>query len=234
MPVVKLHGGQGNQLFQYAYGISKYGGEARFDRSFKNDFRHYELDQWNLPIAFEASDSAEVGYWQDERFFDKRLIRRLFERPKGEPNIACWDVSKRIVANENSCFIGVRRSDYLWPERIHYHGVLPIEYYYEALADLTDLHKELTFFVFTDDLQWAEQHFKATIVDVNGPNEKAWDIWLMSLCKHAILANSSFHWWGSFLGPDKNGGTVIAPKHWFVDEKVNSECRIVPDRWIRI
>jgi hypothetical protein len=143
-------------------------------------------------------------------------------------------VQRKIKDSKSSCFVGVRRADYLWPERINYHGVLPKDYYPLANFALPiDLDRE--YFVFTDDIPWARENLPSfmNIVDVNGPDEKAWDIWLMSLCTHAIIANSTFHWWGAWLGADKHG-TVVAPKTWFVDEKVNAECHIVPDRWVKI
>jgi hypothetical protein len=229
---VKLQGGLGNQMFQAAYGLSK--GCRTFDiSSFDNDtLRHYEMDQWDLDIELVRDPNAEAGYWQDEKFFDATLVRKLFGVPKGMPNEACHKMSQRInrchLDGTDSCFIGVRRADYLWPERINYHGVMPVGYYMEAFEILPKVQT----FVFTDDIEWARDNYLGEIVDVNGPNEKAWDIWLMSLCKHAIIANSSFHWWGAFLQNDT--GTVIAPKKWYADETVNAQCSIVPERWIKL
>lgn len=229
---VKLQGGLGNQMFQYAYGISK--GCRTFDTSSfdVDNLRHYELDQYALPIELVKDPEAEWGYWQDEKFFDAALVRSLFSVPDGAPNYDCCQMAERIHAAKDSCFIGVRRADYLWPERINYHGVLGIDYYREAITRLS--MPERTFFIFTDDLEWAKENLGAFgfIVDVNGPNEKAWDIWLMSLCKHAIIANSTFHWWGAWLQNDT--GTVVAPKKWFADESVNAQCTTVPERWVRI
>jgi hypothetical protein len=234
---VKLQGGLGNQMFQAAYGLSK--GCRTFDvSSFDNDtLRHYELDQYNLHIELVKDQEAEAGYWQDEKFFDTKLIRKLFELPKGMPNEACQKMAQRInrchLDGTDSCFIGVRRADYLWPERITYHGVMPMSYYCDALERFP---VEMKAFVFSDDIPWAKENLSylenVELVDVNGPNEKAWDIWLMSLCKHAIVANSSFHWWGAWLQNDT--GTVIAPKKWYADEAVNAQCTIVPERWVRI
>lgn len=232
---VKLQGGLGNQMFQYAYGISKQC--YKFDTSsFDNDtLRHYELDQYNLPITLVKDPNAEAGYWQDEKYFSAPIVRQFFRTPHGGPNFECSQMAERIIRAKDSCFIGVRRADYLWPERINYHGVMPEDYYLLAILQLP-MNIDREYFVFTDDIPWASENLipGAIIVDVNGPNEKAWDIWLMSLCKHAILANSSFHWWGAYLGADVNSGTIIAPKRWYADEKVNAECTTVPSRWITI
>jgi hypothetical protein len=222
----------GNQMFQVAYGLSK--GCRTFDiSSFDNDtLRHYEMDQWDLDIELVRDPNAEAGYWQDEKYFDAPLVRKIFANPKWPPSPECLRFARwKIQDAENSCFIGIRRADYLWPERINYHGVLSIDYYREAIWRMPFGTR---FFVFTDDIPWATENLcpLAKIVDVNGPNEKAWDIWLMSLCKSAIIANSTFHFWGAWLQNDT--GTVITPKRWYADEKVNAECTIVPGRWIKI
>jgi hypothetical protein len=257
--IVNFTGGLGNQLFVAAFGFSV--AKARNEEVFfdktpyqRETLRHYVLDAYDLPIKFhegfhrgpwyteksaffdpkvyeQPPGSGFSGYWQNEKYFDKELVSNLFRKPAGYPNDACLRMARKIQQSD-SCFIGVRRADYLWPERINYHGVMPMEYYRWAFGCVP---YQSNMFVFTDDIPWAKENFPCfEIVDVNGPDEKHWDIWLMSLCKHAIIANSTFHWWGSFLGPDRNGGTIIAPKRWFADEKVNEQCEIVPERWIRI
>jgi len=55
----------------------------------------------------------------------------------------------------------------------------------------------------------------------------------MSLCKHNIIANSSFSWWGAWLNQNKEK-IIIAPDRWFVDEEMNDKCKIVPSEWIKI
>ena len=75
-----------------------------------------------------------------------------------------------------------------------------------------------------------------TVVSSNRPEHAArqahWDLWLMSLCKHAVICNSSFGWWGAWLGDDKNG-TIVAPREWFRSKLYDSRD-IVPERWLRI
>jgi Glycosyl transferase family 11 len=247
--VVSLSGGLGNQMFQYAFGrslsIARHE-EVLFNRdSYANDkLRHYELDCFNLDMKFAypaepfycernllfhdvPRAGSYKGYWQTEKYFNRDTVLREFSVFRGTPNKACEEMAFRIMSSE-ACFIGVRRTDYLWPERIGYHGALDRSYYYEAMLHIP----EGRWFIFTDDIEWAEDNLMpfGTIVDVNGPDEKHWDIWLMSLCKHAIIANSTFHWWGAYLGPDMTG-KVIAPKQWFAADIPNE---IVPDRWIKV
>jgi hypothetical protein len=251
--IVKLQGGLANQMFQYAFGVSvakARGEQVFFDKSsFDTDpLRHYELDQYDLMIAFcdgncrgpvykeksllfdpevyQAERGTKFeGYWQHPRYVDSQVYS-LFRKPKGTPN---FQVMPKVIAAieeaPSSCFLGVRRADYLWPERINYHGVMPVEYYQEAVKLIPP---NTRIFVFTDDIPWCLENLPYDIVDANGPNEKAWDIWLMSLSDHAIIANSTFHWWGAYLGPDKRGGTIVAPKKWFAADIPN---QIVPERW---
>lgn len=220
--IVKLQGGLGNQLFQYAYGRTE-SLEANdvlfFDKSGLNGHppRRYGLGDYNINVQFAEGDSLN-GYWQSEKYFDNDLIRKELERPKGEPNAGCRKLALSI--DNKCCFIGVRRSDYLWPERIGFHGVLPLSYYHEAMEHMPEGTK---YYIFTDDTAWCLENFKYPIVYVNNPDEKHWDIWLMSLFSFAIIANSTFHWWGAWL----SDGTVIAPKKWFV----NQDTEIIPRRW---
>jgi hypothetical protein len=82
-------------------------------------------------------------------------------------------------------------------------------------------------YIFSDDPEWCREHFPYEVVTVNGEDEKHWDIWLMSMCKYAIIANSSFHWWGAWLsGHDR----VIAPRNWLASQDYD----IVPERWMTL
>ena len=251
--IVSLQGGLGNQLFGYAFGRSwprLHGGELFFDKtSFDTDpLRKYQLNAYGLDpqFAYPAApyyhepdmtfhpevwdlprETSFKGYWQNEKYFSADLMRKKFQIPRGLPNQKCRELSERIIVIPNSCFVGVRRADYLTPERIDYHGVMPLRYYIEAARRMPH---DAKYFVFTDDIPWCRENFRDDweIVDVNNKDEKAWDIWLMSLCTHAIIANSTFHWWGCYLGADKFKGTIVAPKLWFAN---GLKTEIVPARW---
>ena len=87
--------------------------------------------------------------------------------------------------------------------------------------------------MFSDDIMWVKENFKLDfpyeIIDVNLGQDTPWDLWLMKHCKHNIIANSSFSWWGAWLNenPEK---IVCAPQKWFAD---NRPIDIVPPNWIR-
>jgi len=254
--IVKLQGGLGNQIFEVLFGLSvayKRQEEVFFDKSsFDTDpLRHYELDAYDLNIQFhEGHHRGPVfregdivfnpgvyavqpntyfeGYWQVESYFEPELAYNLFRIPKGYPNGNCLAIARRIQGAKDTCFIGVRRADYQWPERINLHGVMPMDYYRKAM-EMFPLRTK--FFIFTDDPEWCRENFRDEIVEVNGPDEKHWDIWLGSLCQNAIIPNSTFSWWQAWLGADRRGGKVIAPEKWFANGMPNE---IVPERWTKL
>jgi hypothetical protein len=91
------------------------------------------------------------------------------------------------------------------------------------------------FFVFSDDIEWAKSNMPLSsgvyYVDCNGPDRGHEDMRLMSLCKHHIIANSSFSWWGAWLSTNP-GKIVFAPKRWF-SAKLQTKDNI-PESWVRI
>jgi len=136
--------------------------------------------------------------------------------------------------DENSVSIHIRRGDYLKPPVLEYHGVLPISYYYNAIEIIRNKYKDITFYFFSDDEEFVKNNFtkiepKIYIYDNNGEN--SWkDMYLMKSCKHHIIANSSFSWWGAWLS-DRDGITC-APKYWFNPKIAKFEISdFVPKSW---
>jgi len=197
------------------------------------------------PALFENAPRkcSLVGYWQcEEYFFGLRdeLRERLLPR---EPLPARSIATERAIldAGERSVFVTVRRTDYVGNP---HHGVLPMDYYREAAALIAAQVPDPVFFVFSDEPEWCEANFKlpyrTTIagnfhrtVDHHLGREDA-ELYLMRLCGHAIMANSSYSWWGAWLGADIKGGIVIAPKSWFGPAAKYDPRDIVPGRWIRL
>jgi len=186
--------------------------------------------------VLRAGDNAYlVGFWQSERYFEDRAdeIRTDFtfaSEPVGENA----DLADAIRATP-SVALHVRRGDYVTdPQTNRFHGVLPLDYYERAVAALASRVADPRFFVFSDDPEWAKANVKTghetTFVDVNGPDQAGKDLRLLSLCRHHVVANSSFSWWGAWLarGEDK---LVVAPARWFQTvEKPN----LVPSSWLRL
>jgi len=162
-----------------------------------------------LPTFKPRSLVYLVGYWQREEYFRDQcaVIRReltLRKKPSEE--------SQELAVHMRECqstFVHVRRIDYEYR--------LSVKYYRAALEMLSERVQRPTFFVFGDDLQWAKQELSlpadAQFVEHNGDASNYEDLWLMTQCRHAIVANSSFSWWGAWLNDTPNR-TVIAPGAW--------------------
>ena len=131
----------------------------------------------------------------------------------------------------------VRRGDYVTDARARaYHGVLPLEYYRAAVACISARALSLRLFVFSDDPDWCRAHFRvgppATFVDENHRDRSHEDLRLMSLCRHHIIANSAFGWWGAWLDPRRDK-TVVAPRQWFGEPSLDTRD-LIPESWIRL
>jgi hypothetical protein len=176
------------------------------------------------------------GYWQNERYFIEAQdqIRRDFTFPPLP--IETEGVASSIRQSSEPVAIHVRRGDYESnPHTNAIHGLCPSSYYRTALKTVAAATgKPLLLFIFSDDPEWVRNNFDTlgfpvTVVDFPAHRDEPWhDMHLMSLCKHHIIANSSFSWWGAWLA--ERGGIVCAPKHWFADENRKDDSP-VPERW---
>jgi hypothetical protein len=131
----------------------------------------------------------------------------------------------------------VRRGDYVANASTHeYHGVCSPEYYEAAQKLLAHRLGAIELFVFSDDADWVERHLRffgpATFVKHNGPAQDYEDLRLLSLCRHHIIANSTFSWWGAWLCRHVEK-LVIAPKRWFQGAR-HSTDDLIPQQWIRL
>lgn len=177
------------------------------------------------------------GHWVSERYFKdiKNIIKREFTF-KDKPDVANQKMINRIKSC-NSISIHIRRGDYVFDEKTNkYHGVCDLDYYFRAVDLIAKKVKKSYFFIFSDDIKWAKQNlylkFPCVYVDHNTGKKDYEDMRLMSECKHNIIANSSFSWWGAWLNQNKNK-IVIAPKKWFQDESIDTKD-LTPDSWIKI
>lgn len=174
------------------------------------------------------------GYFQNEKYFiDVREdILKAFslKEPLDQKNQALMDVIKGI----NSVSIHIRRGDYVTLESANkFHGTCSLEYYQKAIEYIAKHTKNPHFFLFSDDVKWVIQNLKIdypyTVIDFN-QNKGYLDMELMKHCKHNILANSSFSWWGAWLNENPKK-IIIAPKNWIADKQ---KCNIVPKEWIKL
>lgn len=195
----------------------------------------------------ECPDNVSIdGYFQTEKYFDhiSDQIREDFTFNK-DYLLPCQEYISSLPSDP--IFLHIRQSDNIGREQ--YHPILPIKFFEESLEQFP---KDTQCFVFTDDIDWckSQEFFKQDRFLFNDSNQRYGyrtidgkgqmqntllpqvDLCLMSLCSGAIIANSSFSWWGSWLQNDR--GKVIAPdpKKWFGTAVSHLDTSdIVPDRW---
>lgn len=190
------------------------------------------------PEILKLPDNVYLkGYWQNEKYFMDIRHKLLKEfSPKNQSSYT-KGISEQI-RKQASISIHVRRGDYANnPLTNKFHGLTPIEYYTTALQHLESKAGHLRCYVFSDDIKWCKANLpfakEATFVSGNAARRAYEDLYLMSLCQHNIIANSSFSWWGAWLNenPDK---IIVAPKTWFQDKSANISVQIVPKGWYRL
>lgn len=114
---------------------------------------------------------------------------------------------------------------------------LDLQYYFDSKIYLEKtIHQPINYFIFSDDIDWVKTKFdgfnNATYVDKSFGTADVDDMYLMSCCKHNVIANSSFSWWAAWLNanPEK---IIIAPKKWFNTATLTA-ADLVPDNWLRL
>lgn len=284
MIIVRIIGGLGNQLFQYAAAkalAQRHKTHVKLDTSSFNEEQLRNFDLLHLNIDATLASAGEIkklkaftipqrirsyltpypkrkfykqpffhfdkkffklghdvymqGYFQSEKFFRniEKDIREDF-RIKDEKIKKVTEFGQQL--NQlNSVALHIRRGDYSNKETLRVHGILPMSYYKAAIELLQSKYSNLSFFIFTDDRKWVEDNLQlpdATTVSGNVSSTHFEDIYLMSLCHHNIIANSSFSWWGAWLNENKNK-TVIAPAQWFNDGPKDTQD-LLPASWIKI
>lgn len=179
--------------------------------------------------VYDVDDTYLIGYFQTDKYISdiEEEIRRTFVFRKDLITEETLAVEKQIADCADSVSIHVRRGDYLQPGAADvFGGVCTDEYYTSAIEHILKIKPGATFFLFTNDQVWAdffvEQHQEADIRIVRVSTEYTGylDMYLMTKCKHHIVANSSFSWWGAWLSEYREGLT-IAPSGWFN----NGHCR---------
>jgi hypothetical protein len=177
-----------------------------------------------------------AGYWQSERYFEDvaEAIRRECA-VRAQPDAD----NQRALEQIGDCeavALHVRRGDYATDPRVQaFHGMTPLEYYQTAVERMLAHLKDPVFFLFSDDPDWVRQNLvigaRTVHLSHNGTKRDFEDLRLMSACRHHVIANSSFSWWGAWLG-QRPGQRVIAPARWFRNGPDTRD--LIPARWERI
>lgn len=178
-----------------------------------------------------------IGYWQSYKYFQdiEKNIRNDFKLKS--PLSAQKQKELQTIKNmENPIAIQIRRGDYATNQETNkFHGLIPMEYYLQASKQIAKEVKDPQFIVISDDPDWCEKNLKLNypttfINNTNGKGHE--DMYLMSNCRHHIIANSSFGWWGAWLC-ENNEKIVVAPKQWFKGANVKMADRLLPG-WISL
>ncbi len=194
--------------------------------------------EFNPRILTLKDNTYLVGWWQSEQYFVDiaDTLRKEFT-PKRKPSLKNSKILEQALAT-NSVGIHVRRGDYVTNKyATAFHGLAPIDYYNAAVTFMKTYVDEAHFFVFSDDIKWCKANFKfghrVTFVEGNDGPLAYEDLRIMAACKHNIIANSSFSWWGAWLNPNPEK-IIIAPRIWYAEEDRNRKADIVPNNWMRL
>ena len=213
-------------------------GKIRLARWFKKLIRPFGKVLWqtqyNYDPALEILPAGCLlsGFWQTERYMHNIHQLRLDFVLKVPLAASAQKVSEVIDAFE-SVALHVRRGDYLKDQKtIARHGVCS-QSYYQSAVDLVLAKKPMAeFFVFSDDPEWVKAHLKLPpqCTYVSAANIAAEeDLVLMSGCKHQIIANSTFSWWGAWLN-NSCDKIVVCPNPWFDDPSIDTQDQL-PVNW---
>ncbi|MDD2337893.1 MAG: alpha-1,2-fucosyltransferase [Geobacteraceae bacterium] len=201
---------------------------------------HYVRQQSSSfdPAILRLGDNVCLeGYWQSEKYFldIRALLKKEFTL---RPPLVGEDLhqAEKIQAS-TAVALHVRRGDYLTnPHAAVHHGICDRDYYDRAVHFMRDKIPTARLFIFSDEPQWIEKNMKydlpTTYVSKTGMASDVRDLALMSMCRHHIIANSSFSWWGAWLG-DNQEKIVIAPKRWFNDPN-HDTTDLIPEGWLRL
>lgn len=287
--IIPITGGLGNQMFQYAFGLSlqEQGYKVVYIVRNKKRMGHYgfELDKVfciekifsfsskiysflylvlkHLPkslintiestlgisliinnenfryFPFSEIDNGNnsvflCGTWQSELYFQNVIGKVLTSFRFRDNNITKYNIDlASIIKNCGSVALHVRKGDYLSKKYINgFNEICTTEYYQRAVNYIENIVTNPVYFIFSDDIAWAKDNLnlgKCFFIDKNQGKNSWQDMYLMRCCKHNIIANSTFSWWGAYLNPNPEK-IVIAPAKWWngIDDDV------VPDQWIRL
>lgn len=196
--------------------------------------------QDTIPSMFKPDFNAAPilffdGYWQSYRYIEavEKLIRQKFRFKENFLSEETLALSKRIKASQYAVSIHIRCGDY-FSEQFSplYGGICTPEYYSKAISVIRNTIYRPKFFVFSNDLDWVYRHIDlpadSTFVSCNNGTNAWQDMYLMSCCKHNIIANSSFSWWGAWL--NENLSKIIVSPSRFIN--LGDTCDLILPNWI--
>lgn len=212
---------------------SEYATKSLFALKTENetDYGNYVKDYFGFLPLF----CCYSGYWQTEKYFEKvaNKVKKTFRFNVSKLNGQSREMASEIINDPFAVSVHVRKGDYSKYQDV-FCDICSDGYYDRAIDVMKKKYPFARFYYFSDDVDFVRANFdlsdKDAIVDWNKGDDSWQDMYLMSICKHNIIANSTFSWWGAWLNAS-DSKMVIAPKNWFV----KCEGRdIAPEKWIRL
>ena len=258
MIILRVNGGLGNQLFQIAnaYHLSIKYNRTLFicdsnstsrptywsnilnkfkvniiDHTLYNSYRsnstiynwamtHFEYR--GVVLNNDAKSYCIDGYYQSYKYFNKTDFQSMLQ----------LDMNNGIIHNikSNDVALHIRRTDYA---NNNFHKVLSINYYYNALTELSTKVELNKIYVFSDDIRWCKENITYNDISIEYVNLKSEidEFIFMHTFDNIIMANSSFSWWSAYLSNAKN---IYTPKNWFVKGCHLNIKDLQPTSWIKI
>lgn len=286
---VKIWGGLGNQMFQYAFGL--YLAEKRSEKPlFFTDINKesvLDIDYFKVSIEYLSVEALKKNGYDFQNYSLYRYKRKIFQKlPFLNKNILVENVSpfrpdisdtyclfdgywqsykylqpieqklreqfvfKGIefadlelyteIKNVNSVSLHIRRGDYLKGKNTAIYENVSMDYYEEAIRYFSKELVSPQFYIFSNDLDWVKNNLKMPqelpfvyVNNTDNANTTLADLYLMSSCKHHIIANSTFSWWGAWLNPSRDK-KVIGPKKWYKGKMNALTLDLIPSEWVRL
>jgi Glycosyl transferase family 11 len=195
-----------------------------------NEKKEFEYDA----AVFQQHSCIFNGTWQAEHYFKdiEQTVQQqfVFKVPADAENATVIEKIKSC----NAVSLHIRRGDYLtshWGKSLAV--IKDTSYYINAMEYIKQHTTNPHYFIFSDDMQWVKENLQipdCTYIGHNSGKNSYVDMYLMSLCKHNIIANSTFSWWGAWLNKHLDK-IVIMPEKWMNDNACNG---IFPEEWIKL
>lgn len=201
------------------------------------EYREKELFQFDNNVVNRLGLLTYFnGYWQSYFYCDpvKTQLIKLFE-PAQPPSSLNQKLAGEIEQSE-SVSLHVRRGDYIKNSEANgVHGTCSLNYYNKAVEYMNQRIQNPQYYIFSDDPDWVRSSMKldcnSKVISHNTGNQAYWDIWLMKRCKHNIIANSTFSWWGAYLSTYSDK-IVIAPEKW--NNLKLGKMELIPKSWVKL
>lgn len=185
------------------------------------------------PEVLNKDPALLEGCFQTEKYFKdiESKVREAYRFKDLKLSEEFQNLADEMKNHPASVSVHIRRGDYLAARyKALYEGICDELYYQEAIARIKKTYPDAKFYLFSNDPEWVKEHFRGdefTVVEGTTEDTGYIDLYLMSRCRHNIIANSSFSWWGAWLNenPDK---LVIAPEKWLNGR----DCQDIYSDWM--